>query len=1357
MEPTPRELAETLWLATQISLRSAAALAPAPPGGETTRPPLPDWAPPEPAPGLAARGPRPAVEAHVFRYSPGETRAARLGEIPKPIALGDRLAFQRALRPLKRRVTMPGLGTLDEEATARCAAEQPVGARWPAVMLPPEELWLDVVLLVDDDDSMAIWQDMAHDIVATLRESGVFRQVARYTLGERADGAAVLADGQGDPMSPRRLVDPGNRRLVIVISDCVGSVWQSGAAGRLLRDLAERGPVAILQPLPERLWARTGAPTVAGTLRALRPCAPNAELGFVPFGGCAEPEGTLIPVLQADSTWLRRWTTLIAGGPPVTMAVTGTDDVVPDDPSGLPEVQPTAEQRIRDFRAVASRQAFQLARYVALGTPQLEVIRYVQHDMFRPAHPAHLAEFLLSGLLQVEDSRRGLYRFVDGVPELLAATLTVSQTIEAEDLFARVSAAVQRRMSAGGGRFTVLVPGDGDERLAVDSTPFAAITDLGRHQVQQALGTLQRRARQQPEPPAPQPATPAVRIPDGVGVVQTGDYSWAVTSVADRPQTSWPVLIGVLPPLTSGRQPRPADQALAAVGAGETAVVVQILSGMGGIGKTQIAANLAHRMLSEGQLDLLIWITATDPQIIVSSYARAAAVVSGANDADPQEGAARLLSWLTATTRRWLIVFDNLDDPQHLNSLWPPATRTGRTVVTTRRRDAALLSGRHVINVDVFTPQEARAYLTRQLGDDPARLEQADRLAAELGHLPLALAQAAAYIVDQGLSCAGYLDRLARRPLSRLHPGVLPDQQLMPVAHAWTLSIAAADMATSGRASLVLRLASVLDPHGIPMAVFTTQASHEYYRQDREPDVDPDDVNDALRALHRLSLATTGVGDGQSTLRIHAVIQRIIRENILGRDLHRIATTAADALVELWPDFERDPGLGHYLRANATALISVTGSLLWRDLRGRERTHPVLFRTGASLGEAGLVAGAHDYYADLRTNTERLLGPDHPDTLLARSSQAFWQGAAGDAGDAATAFEQLLADQTRILGPDHPDTLLTRANGALWRGEAGDADGAAAAFERLLADQTRILGPDHPDTLSTRNRLARWRGESGDAAGAVVAFEALLSDFLRVLGHDHPRTLTVRSNLAFWRGQAGGMADATAAFEQLLADQTRILGPDHPDTLSTRHNLAFSRGEAGDAAGAAAAFEQLLADQTRILGPDHPDTLAARSNYARWRGLAGDAAGAAAEFGRLLIDRERILGVEHPYTVATREALASWRQESLTTILRALEAGVTTDLAVVDVAYRSLMKLIVRRVHQFSRRALKSEKPGTQRWAKEISRDLANSGATEDQEVQKAARDLLALLTPRGREYDVRVSGVRGVQIGDHNRQINIF
>jgi tetratricopeptide (TPR) repeat protein len=691
-----------------------------------------------------------------------------------------------------------------------------------------------------------------------------------------------------------------------------------------------------------------------------------------------------------------------------------------------------------------------------------------------------------------------------------------------------------------------------------------------------------------------------------------------------------------------------------------TAVLGQVLAGTGGVGKTQLAAHYARHSWRAGAVELLVWISAATREAVVSTYAQAGIDVADADPAEPEQAAARFLSWLETTNRRWLVVLDDLADPSDLRGLWPPRNQTGQVVITTRRRDAALTGeGRRLVEVDIFTPAEAVAYVTARLnahGRDAG--EQILGLAQDLGCLPLALAQAVTYLLDLGLDVVSYRGRLAdrRRTLADLVPDEsgLPDDHRVTLAATWSLSVEHADrLRPEGLARPMLELASMLDPNGIPGTVLTSLPARAYlalYRTPRttrkiqpniEQTVSPSEATDALRSLYRLSLIEHSLETPHRTVRIHKLIQRSTRE-LLSNDHHRdLALAAAVTLHAAWPEVERDTTLAQILRANADALADNAGTHLWQN-----NAHRILFRSGKSLGEVGLVTDAVRYWQYLSAAAQAHLGPDHIDTLAARHHLASWRGEAGDRAGALSDFEQLLEDRLRVFGPDHPGNLAARHNLAYLRGQAGDAAGAASAFEQLLEDELRVLGPDHPTILTTRSNLARWRGQAGDAAGAASAYEQLLEDELRVLGPDHPTTLTSRHNLAYFRGRAGDLVGAASAFEQLLEHRLRIFGPDDPGTLDTRYNLAQVLGEAGDAAGAASAYEQLLEDRLRVLGPDHPTTLSTRSNLAYFRGRAGDLAGAISAFEQLLEDRLRSFGPNHPDTLIVRNNLASCRGQS---------------------------------------------------------------------------------------------------------------
>ncbi|WP_431873444.1 tetratricopeptide repeat protein [Amycolatopsis sacchari] len=706
---------------------------------------------------------------------------------------------------------------------------------------------------------------------------------------------------------------------------------------------------------------------------------------------------------------------------------------------------------------------------------------------------------------------------------------------------------------------------------------------------------------------------------------------------------------GAVPPRAGAFQQRLAARALAdtAAGGGTTVLIgtgsAQVLTGLGGVGKTQLAADHAHTQWDHGRVRLLVWISARSRVAITSAYTEVAVELLGQDPATPERAWRRLLEWLAETTDPWLVVLDDLQDPSHLTGLWPPHTPCGQVVVTTRRRDAALHSyQRHVVEVGLFAPEQALAYLTERLPERGPVTTELAGLAGDLGHLPLALAQAAAYLANKPmLTTAAYRARLADRRTKL--PDVLPREPHLPdehertVAATWSLSIEAADeLDPAGLARPALELASLLDPAGIPTAVFTTRAFTNHLTARFNRDVTGDDVLDGLECLRRFSLITLHPEQPHHAVRVHALVQRAVRDPLTTGHLAELARTAADALVLVWPEIETNQELAQALRSNVTTLQSIAEEHLWRA-----GGHPVLFRLARSLGDAGLLDSAVAVNHRLLAQASARLGPDHADTLTIRYNLARLRGEAGDPAGAAAAYAELLADQLRALGPEHPHTLAVRANLARWRGEAGDPAGAATALAELLPDRLRILGPDHLYTLATRHSLAYWRGEAGDPAGAATALAELLPDQLRVLGPEHPHTLAVRASLARWRGEAGDPAGAAAVFAELLPDRLRVLGPDHLYMLITRHALAYWRGEAGDRAGAAAALTELLSDQLRILGPDHPHTLHTRGNLARFRGEAGDPAGAAAALTQLLSDQLRVLGQDHPHTLRSWNNLAA--------------------------------------------------------------------------------------------------------------------
>jgi tetratricopeptide (TPR) repeat protein len=759
--------------------------------------------------------------------------------------------------------------------------------------------------------------------------------------------------------------------------------------------------------------------------------------------------------------------------------------------------------------------------------------------------------------------------------------------------------------------------------------------------------------------------------------------------------------VGVIPQRASAFQARTETDAIeTALSAGDAVVLAPtaalVLTGLGGVGKTQLAADYARSAVRRGDLDLLLWITAASRDAIVSAYAEAAAFVTEAAPGSDERAAARLLAWLATTTRRWLVVLDDLKAPALLTGVWPPSSPVGKTIITTRRTDAALHGeGRKMVEVGVFTKTEAATFVRERLADYPLLADDIDGVVADLGCLPLALSHAAAFMTDRRMTCAEYRSAFADRVrrLADLFPEAeaLPDEYERTIAVTWSLSVDAADNLTpAGLARPLLELASVLDANGAPAGAFTARAALNWLTHARTgsgatgrpwQEIDSGLVRQGLHCLRRLSLVNTDA----NAVRVHRLVQRATREGLDRERLRDLVWAAADSLLDIWPDAEPDPSLTRMLRANADALSQHDPDILWQPQR-----HPLIFRHADSLADSGNASDAIATYEQILAQAARCFGPDDADTFKARCEVARLRGMTGNPAEAVEQLRRLAVDQIRALGADHPDVFTTRANLGIWRMNSGNVTGSVQeleqllndamsalgpdnpatlrfrgilltaqahaqaeesadlldGLERLLTEQATVLGPDHPDTLDTRLSLADLRGAAVDRVRAMADLEQLLIDHRRVLGPEHPHTLDIRQSIAIHRCKSGDLARGVQELEQLLADRVQRLGPEHLTILHARQVLSAAYAELGDHSRAVHARQRLLDDLLRVRHPDDTEILIARHDLAVARGNAGDRVPALADLQRLQADQARILGPRHPRTLACRRNIAAMRSDT---------------------------------------------------------------------------------------------------------------
>lgn len=671
----------------------------------------------------------------------------------------------------------------------------------------------------------------------------------------------------------------------------------------------------------------------------------------------------------------------------------------------------------------------------------------------------------------------------------------------------------------------------------------------------------------------------------------------------------------------------------------------QLISGMGGVGKTEIATEYIH--LHRHKYEIIWWIRAEQTDRVRDALVKLGQRL-GVGPVSPESGRDRTIGAVLETLasgRRpnWLLVYDNAAQPLELQRYLPACPPGGHIIITSRLQNWPGYIEVDSVEVSPFTRDEAISFLRRRvpaLGanrrlsaeEDERRNSEAGRLAEALGHLPIAVEHAAAYLTETGETVDEYLTRFEKNPHGLLSEHLTE----FPASVSATWSVSTARL--SPDAEHLFNLCAFFAPEPIAVELFLGHA---------EAVSEPPGLREFLSSsprfraaatqMHRFSLVK--VDGARDLIQMHRVVQAVTRGQL--RQNRPDAFLAYRAAVDIMLA-ESNPGNPD--RVSNDAVYDLSLQHLESERNFLNTANPALRRLIIDQVRRLHLRGGHVEAMRFGQETLRVwrerLGPDHLNVLAMAVEVAIAMQLDGHAADA----RRLLIETRPVLeahyGSQHEVTLLcANAYGADLR-TRGQFSEALELDRGLLPKFEETFGPDHERTLNVWNNIAADYRRLGRFAEAMDIDQRTFQDRRHILGDNDPRTLYSQDMVAIDLRGLGRYQESLDTARKVVAAFAAAGGRENPDWLNARTGFAAALRKAGHHWDALQWSEEVVQRYRDYLGLDHAHTLRAAANLINDRRAVGELA-IAEDLGVEIYERSSAAGSPVEIMYAAMVNLAS--------------------------------------------------------------------------------------------------------------------